>query len=75
MELEAQSDDRTTLKVKARYEEVTPGGTIIEVGEEEVTEIEQRLIQAIQRLLEQPEEKTPPKAINEQPDDAEPDDS
>ena len=47
MELEAQPDNLTALKVKAHYEEVTPGGTIVEVGEEEVTEIEHRLIQAI----------------------------
>ena len=44
MVLEAQPDNQTTLKVKAQYEEVTPGGTIVEVGKEEVTEIEQRLI-------------------------------
>ena len=54
MVLEAQPDNQTTLKVKAQYEEVTPGGTIVEVGEEEVTAIERRLIQAIQQTLNQP---------------------
>ncbi len=54
MVLEAQPDNQTALKVKAQYEEVTPGGTIVEVGEEEVTEIEHRLIQAIQQALNQP---------------------
>ena len=72
MELEAQPDHQTALKVKAQYEEVTPGGTIIEIGEEEVTEIERRLIQAIQHVLTQPQEQAEKAtATNEQPDDAE----
>ena len=75
MELEAQPDNRTALKVKARYEEVTPGGTIIEVGEEEVTEIERRLIQAIRQILDHPGEKAAPKAIDPQPEASEPEDS
>ena len=64
MELEAQPDNLTALKVKAHYEEVTPGGTIVEVGEEEVTEIEHRLIQAIQQALNQPAK---PKDLKKQP--------
>ena len=64
MVLEAQPDNQTTLKVKAQYEEVTPGGTIVEVGKEEVTEIEQRLIQAIQQALNQPAK---PKNLKKQP--------
>lgn len=70
MELEAQPDNETTLKVKAQYEEMTPGGTIIEVGEEEVTEIERRLIQVIRQILDHPEEKAPPKAIDRQPENS-----
>ena len=64
MELEAQPDNLTALKVKAHYEEVTPGGTIVEVGEEEVTEIEHRLIQAIQQALNQPAK---PEDLKKQP--------
>ena len=64
MVLEAQPDNLTTLKVKAHYEEVTPGGTIVEVGEEEVTEIEHRLIQAIQQALNQPAK---PEDLKKQP--------
>ena len=69
MELQAQPDNQTALKVKAEYEEMTPGGTIIEVGEEEITEIESRLIQVIRQILEQPAEKAAPAAIDQQPDD------
>ena len=75
MELEARPDNETALKVKAEYEEMTPGGTIIEVGEEEVTEIERRLIQVIRRILDHPEERTAPKAIDQQPEDSESEDS
>ena len=71
MELEAQPDNRTSLKVKAEYEEMTPGGTIIEVGEEEVTKIERRLIQVIRHILEQPQKKPEPKDLNQQPKDSE----
>ena len=75
MELEAQTDNETTLKVKAEYEEMTPGGTIIEVGAEEVTEIERRLIQVIRQILAQPQEKPAPKDLNQQPESSEPEDS
>lgn len=75
MELEARPDNETALRVKADYEEMTPGGTIIEVDEEEVTEIERRLIQVIREILEHPGEKPPPKVIDPQPEDSEPEDS
>ena len=68
LELEAQADNQTALKVKADYEEVTPGGTIIEVGERDVAEIEHRLLQAIHLLLTQPAEKAA-HGLNQQPDD------
>ena len=75
MELEARPDNETALRVKAEYEEMTPGGTIIEVGEEEVAEIERRLIHVIRQILDHPEDKTPPKAIDQPSEDSEPDDS
>ena len=75
MELEARPDNETALKVKAEYEEMTPGGTIIEVGEEEVAEIERRLIHVIRQILDHPEGKTTPKAIDQPSEDSEPDDS
>ena len=75
MELEARPDNETALKVKADYEEMTPGGTIIEVGEEEVAEIERRLIHVIRQILDHPEEKTAPKAIDQPSEDSDSDDS
>ena len=69
MELEAQPDNRTALKVKAEYEEMTSGGTIIEVDEEEIAEIESRLVQVIRQVLEQPQEKPDPEDLNQQPTD------
>ena len=69
MELEAQPDNQTALKVKAEYEEMTPGGTIIEVGEEEIADIESRLVQVIRQVLEQPQEKPEPEDLNQQPTD------
>ena len=75
MELEAQPDNQTTLKVKAEYEEMTPGGTIIEVDKEEISGIESRLIQVIRQILEQPQKKPEPKDLSPQPEDSEPDDS
>lgn len=71
MELETQPGNQTTLKVKAQYEEVTPGGTIIEVGEEEVMGIERRLIQAIQQILNHPGKKVTPEATHPPEDDSE----
>ena len=59
MEFEAQPDNQTALKVKAQYEEMTPGGTIIQIGEEEVAIIERRLIQAIRQILDPPEQEAP----------------
>lgn len=61
MEFEAQPDNQTALKVKAQYEEMTTGGTIIQVGEEEVALIERRLIQAIRQILDPPEQEAPTK--------------
>ncbi len=75
MEVQAQPDNQTMLRVKAEYEEMTPGGTIIEVGKEEVMEIEHRLIQAIRQILDHPNEKAAPKAINPQPEDSDVEDS
>lgn len=68
MELEAQPDSQTALKVKAEYEEMTPGGTIIKVGADEVALIERRLIQAIRQILDPPEQKTPAKDIHAPPE-------
>lgn len=56
VELEAQPDNQTALKVRAQYEKMAQGGKIIEVGENEVSEIEHRFIQAIQRVFTQPKE-------------------
>lgn len=69
MELEAQPDNQTALKVKAQYEEMTPGGTIIEVGKDEIAVIERRLIQAVRQILDHPGQKTPPKGIHTPPED------
>ncbi len=69
MELEAQPDNQTALRVKAQYEEMTPGGTIIEVGADEVAVIERRLIQAVRQILNPPEQKTPAKEIHAPPVD------
>jgi len=73
MELEARPDNETSVKVKAEYEEMTLGGTIIEVGEEEVTNIERRLIQVIRQILSQPQDKPKPEGLNQQPEDSEED--
>lgn len=67
MELEAQPNSQTALKVKAQYEEMTPGGTIIKVGADEVAIIERRLIQAIRQILNHPEQKIPAKEIHAPP--------
>ncbi|MYF25020.1 MAG: hypothetical protein F4224_06980 [Nitrospira sp. SB0678_bin_10] len=69
MEFEAQPDNQTALKVKAQYEEMTPGGTIIQVGEDEVAIIERRLIQAIRQILDPPEQGAPAKEIHTPPVD------
>ncbi len=76
VELETQPDNQTALKVRADYEEMTSGGTIVEVGEEERSEIEARLIQVIQQILGQPEETPEPQDLAPQPEDSEePDDA
>lgn len=69
MEFEAQPDNQTALKVKAQYEEMTPGGTIIQAGEDEVAIIERRLIQAIRQILDPPEQGAPAKEIHAPPVD------
>ncbi|MXX10848.1 MAG: hypothetical protein F4Z68_05530 [Nitrospira sp. SB0667_bin_9] len=69
MEFEAQPDNQTGLKVKAQYEEMTPGGTIIQVDEEEVAIIERRLIQAIRQILDPPEQEAPAKGPPAPPED------
>ena len=69
MEFEAQPDNQTALRVKAQYEEMTPGGTIIQVGEDEVAIIERRLIQAIRQILDHPEQEAPTKGIHAPPAD------
>ncbi len=61
VELEAEPDDQTLLKVRAQYEQISQEDTILEVGEKEIMEIEHRLIQAIKQVLDQP------KAPKEQP--------
>ncbi len=68
VELEVQPKNQTALKVKAQYEKMAQGGKIIEVGDKEVTEIERRLIQAIQQVLNRPKkEKAKPKELKKQP--------
>lgn len=69
MEFEAQPDNQTALKVKAQYEEMTTGGTIIQVDEEEVAIIERRLIQAIRQILDPPEQEAPTKGPPAPPED------
>ncbi len=51
--LEKTPEKYTTLKVKAHYEKMAKDGRILEVGENEVAEIEMRLIQAIEQALQQ----------------------
>ncbi len=70
LELETQPNNETTFKVKAEYEEIAPGGIISEVGEEKVAEIEQRLIQVIRQILNQPQEQPKPQDLKQQPEDA-----
>ena len=55
--LEAAPGNQTTLNVKAYYEKLGGEGKILEVGSTEVTEIERRLIQAIEQALKGPEKK------------------
>ncbi len=55
--LEATTANQTTLNVKAYYEKLGVGGKSLEVGPKEITEIEQRLIQAIGQTLKGPEKK------------------
>ena len=63
VELEGQPNNQTALKVKAQYEKVAQGGTILGVGQNEVAEIENRLIQAIQHALNQSTRKAKKKSV------------
>ena len=51
VELESQANNQTALKIKAQYEKVAQGGKVLDVGDNEIAEIENRLIQAIQHAL------------------------
>ena len=55
--LKATNGKQTTLSVKAYYEKLSGAGKILEVGPGEVTEIERRLIQAIEQTLKGPAQK------------------
>lgn len=65
VELESKSNDHTALKIKAQYEKVAQGGNVLDVGDNEVEEIEHRLIQAIQQALKKstrkPDKKSAPR--------------
>jgi len=60
--VEKGKQDNTTLWVKADFEKLSQNGHILEAGQQEVSEIELRLIQEIQRTLEkiQSPQKSPP---------------
>ncbi len=55
--LEATTATITSLRVKAFYEKLGGGGKLLEVGPKEISEIEGRLIQAIEHILNGPEKK------------------
>lgn len=65
VELESKANDHTALKIKAQYEKVAQGGNVLDVGDNEVEEIEHRLIQAIQQALKEstrkPDKKSAPR--------------
>lgn len=55
--LEAKTEKQTTLLVKAYYEKLSGEGKLLEVGSAEITEIERRLMQAIEKNLTGPKKK------------------
>ena len=63
VELESKANDQTALKIKAQYEKVAQGGNVLDVGDNEVEEIENRLIQAIQQALKESTRKPDKKSV------------
>ena len=63
VELESKANDHTALKIKAQYEKVAQGGKVLDVGDNEVEEIENRLIQAIQQALKKSTRKPDKKSV------------
>ena len=63
VELESKANDHTALKIKAQYEKVAQGGNVLDVGDNEVEEIENRLIQAIQQALKESTRKPDKKSV------------
>lgn len=63
VELESKANDHTALKIKAQYEKVAQGGNVLDVGDNEVEEIEHRLIQAIQQALKKSTRKPDKKSV------------
>ena len=63
--VEKGKQENTTLWVKADFEKISQNGHILQAGQQEVSEIELRLIQEIQRALEKipPPQKSPPTKV------------